>query len=1392
MTPPSQPLWNDDLAPLDISNLERGPAGPAGPAAQASAPADAPGPKKPADPPTERDLQRARLKDLVALTSQCAAEEARIETEFETAVAGEDKDYKHVVWTIEQRHTAAVQAGQQKYQQRTQHIRRKLEADKLQLAGTDKSRRQRVEQDRVAFEREVKQKLAKADWLAESVLEAEQIRVAQAYKKAKDDVAVAGVAVDDLESRTGATLVRFGRLPDGPVVVPPAEVKPPADSALTPDQVVTEAIAAHKAAIDAANAAVATVEKHLTALDDLRSPPWVVGGRPYVLGAFIIALAGGATLFGTVGTDVQNAPWELIEIVSGSAFVVSLVGGIFLGSYARRQIVACYLPLREATVAARVAITAQGEAAAQIRKTSLARAEFNRKNEMQAIRDALAPEIAAANKRFEAAIAQIDAETPRQRAHMQKEAELAQAEVTRSHNESQAQLDAKLTSDQAAALQKHNTTLDNIVRKRADERAALENHWTASLSRIQSSGGDDNGFSVGWDPAVWASWKTPKQFPPTVRFGELQVDLARLVEETLNAPPPAQSAVGTGQSPLEMTAAPEKVAPPRPFTLPLPPKFGVPALMAFPNQASLLIHSDRAGRAQAHNALRMLMTRLLTSLPAGRVRYTIIDPVGLGQNFAGFMHLADYDEALVSSRIWTDEEQITRRLTDLTEHMETVIQKYLRNEFATIDQYNQQAGELAEPYRFCVIADFPTNFGEESMRRLASIAASGPRCGVYMMIVRDTRLPLPKGAHLDDLESHSINLIRDGDRFAWKDDVFHRFPLSLDVAPSDEVLTGLLHRVGEAAKEANRVEVSFETIAPPPKQFWSVDSASDLHVPMGRSGATRLQMFRFGRGVAQHGLVAGKTGSGKSTLLNALITNIAMWYHPDQAEMYLIDFKKGVEFKTYATHDLPHARAIAVESDREFGLSVLQRLDAELSRRGALYRKYGVQDLAAFRAAAKDVGPMPRTILIIDEFQEFFSEDDKVAQEAGVLLDRLVRQGRAFGIHVLLGSQTISGSSGLARSTLGQMAVRIALQCSEADSQMILGDNNSAARLLSRPGEAIYNDAGGLVEGNSPFQIAWLPDDQREAYLDRVSELASKLTTRPEPPIVFEGNAPADISKNRVFMDLVNAAQYPDLSASSQPPRAWLGEPVAIKEPTAVLFRHQSGSNVLLVGQQEEAAMATLSSMILTLAAQHKPGSVIFYVLDGSPSDSPLSAVLPRTKDALPHDVRLVEMRSVPAALTELSDQLHARQQEYKPDAQTIYVLIYGLQRYRALRRSEDSYSSFSSSDEPKAPQPDKQFAELAKEGSSFGIHIMAWVDTLVSVDRAIDRNTLREFDNRLLFQMSAADSSTLIDSPAGNKLGLHRALLYSEEQGNMEKFRPYGAASPALLAQIKEKLSRR
>jgi DNA segregation ATPase FtsK/SpoIIIE-like protein len=279
------------------------------------------------------------------------------------------------------------------------------------------------------------------------------------------------------------------------------------------------------------------------------------------------------------------------------------------------------------------------------------------------------------------------------------------------------------------------------------------------------------------------------------------------------------------------------------------------------------------------------------------VRFTIIDPVGLGQNFAGFMHLADHDEALVGTRIWTEQDHINQQLANLTEHMETVIQKYLRNEFATIDEYNAQAGELAEPYRYLIIADFPVGFEGDAYRRLNSIATSGARCGVFFIIVRDTRQTPAAGAHLDELEAHSINLVRKDGAFVWKDEIFKQFPLRVDAPPSEQFLTDILEMVGRQAKESKRVEVPFETIAPEGTRIWSGDSKDELQVPIGRLGATRLQLLKLGRGVAQHALIAGKTGSGKSTLLHVLVTNLALWYSPEQVEFYLVDSRRAWSLK---------------------------------------------------------------------------------------------------------------------------------------------------------------------------------------------------------------------------------------------------------------------------------------------------------------------------------------------------------------------------------------------------------------------------------------------------------------------------------------------------------------
>jgi S-DNA-T family DNA segregation ATPase FtsK/SpoIIIE len=821
-----------------------------------------------------------------------------------------------------------------------------------------------------------------------------------------------------------------------------------------------------------------------------------------------------------------------------------------------------------------------------------------------------------------------------------------------------------------------------------------------------------------------------------------------------------------------------------------PAAFDFPALSDFPAHSSLLLKaSDGQSRAIAEQTLQAIVFRMLSALPPGKVRFVIVDPVGLGQNFAAFMHLADFDEQLVASRIWTEVPHIEQRLADLTLHMENVIQKYLRNQYESIMDYNEQAGEVAEPFRVLVVANFPVNFSPEAIRRLQSIVQSGPRCGVLTLVSVDTNTPLPKGFELADLEANSLNFEWDGQRFRWKDDDFAPYPLTLEAPPENDFANGILVRVGDAAVNAKRVEVPFEFIAPPPEEWWQGDSRRGVRVALGRTGATGRQCLEFGKGTSQHGLVAGKTGSGKSSLMHALITNLALIYSPDEVELYLIDFKKGVEFKTYAVHNLPHARVIAIESEREFGLSVLQRLDAELRQRGERFRDTGSQDINSYR----QVDPksrMPRILLLIDEFQEFFTEDDRISQDTAQLLDRLVRQGRAFGMHLLLGSQTLGGAYSLARSTIDQMAVRIALQCSEADAHLILSDDNSAARLLSRPGDAIYNDANGLVEGNHPFQVVWLGDDRREQYLARLRDLTQK---RPpmlqEETIVFEGNASADVGRNHLLNQRLSEPVGVE-TVDRRGQMAWLGDAMAINEITTAPFRRHHGSNLLLIGQQEEAALGTLTTAIVGLATQMAPSeSTRFYIVDGQLADAPTDGPLPRLPEVLPHKIRLIGWRDVPAIMTELNAEMERRQKE-GGNPPTVYLVLFGLQRLRDLRRQEDDFS-FMRKDEATV-NPAQLFTTLLREGPPLGMHTIMWCDTLNNLQRTIDRPSMRELTLRVVFQMNVSDSSNLIDTPAASKLGPHRALFFNEEEGRLDKFRPYGVPSEEWLRNVQEQLARR
>ncbi len=378
-----------------------------------------------------------------------------------------------------------------------------------------------------------------------------------------------------------------------------------------------------------------------------------------------------------------------------------------------------------------------------------------------------------------------------------------------------------------------------------------------------------------------------------------------------------------------------------------------------------LTHDD-SGRATAHGFVRSMMLRQLLSAAPGEVKFCVFDPVGLGQSAGDLLDLAEYDADLVGGKVWTSAQDLDARLAELSSHIELVIQKYLRTTYETIDEFNDAAGEVAEPYRVLVLFDSPAGLSPESASRLKSIVENGPRCGVFTFITVDTSIQAPYGVSLDQLAGSMSRLnLQSG----FSDNI-NGYQLETFFEPEvlperSNIAKRVIDSIGRATIHRTEAAVTFEKVitmygkvaarglrpelgtaatrtkVAEPQSWWTDDSTRGLFAPIGQKGARDVAILGFDSSDHAGALLVGRPGSGKSTLLHAYIGGLTTLYGPDELDLYLIDFKEGVEFKAYAEERLPHAKVIAIESDREFGLSVLESLQAEIAQRAEILRGTG-------------------------------------------------------------------------------------------------------------------------------------------------------------------------------------------------------------------------------------------------------------------------------------------------------------------------------------------------------------------------------------------------------------------------------------------------------------------
>jgi S-DNA-T family DNA segregation ATPase FtsK/SpoIIIE len=820
----------------------------------------------------------------------------------------------------------------------------------------------------------------------------------------------------------------------------------------------------------------------------------------------------------------------------------------------------------------------------------------------------------------------------------------------------------------------------------------------------------------------------------------------------------------------------------------------------FPHHVSLWqnlkITHDAATRHQALSLARSLLLRELAAAEPGDLRFCFFDPVGLGQSASDFLGLADYDADLIGGKAWSSQADLAARLAELAAHIELVIQKYLRTTYETIDDFNAAAGEIAEPYRYLVLFDFPTGFTAETMERLRSIVQNGPRCGVRVLLLANEAVT--PGYGVDPAGLGEIAGIVVGEDFDYEYDEGRtlrvRFAPEPRSAAMDAAAASIIEAVGRGVTARTEAAVSFEkafalfaevarrglndslpaaAAADDEATWWHGDSTRGLFAPVGQKGARDAAVLGFDSRDQPGALLVGRPGSGKSTLLHTLIAGLTTLYSPRELELYLIDFKEGVEFKAYAEEGLPHARMVAIESDREFGLSVLQSLETELSRRGELLRATGGRHagLQALREATGE--PLPRVLLVFDEFQVLFARNDKLGIAAAGLLETIIRQGRGFGVHVLLGSQSLAGLDALGSHVPQLLPTRILLPATEADARRVLGDSNDAGRYLTVHGEGILNTAGGAVEANERFKGALLAEADRIGRLRRLRAKADGegFSRR---PTVFEGNASVPLHT------IEPAAFRAELTRSGPAPvRLRAGVPMTLSGSAGIELRREAGSNVLAVVRDPDAADGRgggpAYGLLTACVASAVLGPAQIDVIDFLPVDDGLDEVFEPLLDR--RLCRLRRRRAFGPLIEELRKEVRSRIEDDDLRRPARMAFLFGIHRARELDAEMGSVDA--------DPELAEALEEVMRDGPEAGVHVWIWSDSVSGASRRLSSRMMRECAWRVAGKMSPDDSLSLLGSERAADIRERQLLLANDDRGILSRVMSFGVPERNWLSRV-------
>lgn len=828
----------------------------------------------------------------------------------------------------------------------------------------------------------------------------------------------------------------------------------------------------------------------------------------------------------------------------------------------------------------------------------------------------------------------------------------------------------------------------------------------------------------------------------------------------------------------------------------------LPFLLSLKNNMNFMLYCPETSSQSVLSFTHQLIWGFLSFLPVTKVNVCVFDAEQRGNSLTPFLDFRKQSPETFDQEIYTGQHSISNRLREISAQIDEFVQDKLGNKYSDILEYNRNTPSRAEPITLLVIYDFPSGLEGQSIDLLTNILRNGSRCGVYTLVCYN---PEVQYSRYESIDQRIETMQKYCNTVEWKDGKYCLLPYNLEIELPEKMHTSEMEAFAKAyierAETIKTQGLSFRDILA--KDLFSYDSSAYMMIPVGVGDGDSIVSLKFGEdgSSSHHGLIAGATGSGKSTLLHGMIMSGMLHYSPDELHLYLMDFKSGTEFKIYESVKLPHIQLLALDAMQEFGESILENLVEEMQRRSDLFKSVETKELKKYKEITKQ--PMPRILVIMDEFQILYNDSTnrKVANHCAELTKRLVTEGRAFGIHLFMATQStkVITELTLAQGTIDQMRIRIGLKCGEDDARYLFSDKNeSALSMMKGPiGTAVMNLDYTEMQ-NVGFRAAYCDDKTQREYLDLISRT---YQDRESTLQIFEG------SRTTKLLDYFHSQDIG--KTDSLPVRIHMGSLIKVAPPFAITLDKKKKHNMLICGSNEGMANNVFNNYMIS--AIINSNTEVFcmdgdkFVGDDICADFYSVLLGSTTRFYIAEDrdgiVRLIR---------KVYDVYLERKKHQSSDVTIVMIrnlqfldIVQSMLKGELIDESEFEDSSFGEAaadpmnpfaavtdffDDPAPKDMDigAKFRKLVEDGAGFGISFVVSSLDFQTVRDCMQygENLLPKFSERIIFSLGENEADYLIDGVSVNSLQ-NNTVYFTDGVKNTVQMKPYVEPDVAELSEF-------